>query len=82
MIAGLQDVEVLKQRVQVEVRPVDGGEGHSSDTKWEEEQNATVDKLDRRLLQHESDMLSADVARKREESLKASSKDYSGAGTD
>jgi hypothetical protein len=48
---------MLKQRVrELAVRPVDGGEGQSGDKKWEEELSATVDKLDKRLLQHESEM--------------------------
>jgi hypothetical protein len=38
------------------VRPVDGGEGHSGDRKWEEESSGTVDILDKRLLHHESDV--------------------------
>lgn len=72
-----------KQRVRLQaVRPVDGGEGQSGDTQWEEESSAAVDKPDRRLLQHESDMVLPAVAAKTEESLKASSMAYSGAGTE
>ena len=54
------------------VRPVDGGEGQSSDKQWEEELSATVDKLDKRLLQHESDMQLAEVASQTDESLRSS----------
>jgi hypothetical protein len=65
---------MLKQRVQeLAVRPLDGGEGQSSDKQWEEELSATVDRLDKRLLQHESDVLPAVVAPKPEETLKTSS---------
>lgn len=54
-VAALQDLETLKQRLRdLAVRPVDGGEGQSSDSLWEEELNATVHKLDERLMQHES----------------------------
>ncbi|PSN33342.1 SH3 domain-binding protein 5 [Blattella germanica] len=57
------DLETLKVRVrELAVRPVDGGEGQSSDKQWENELNATVDKLDKRLLQHESDMELAAIA--------------------
>jgi hypothetical protein len=65
---------MLKQRVrELAVRPVDGGEGQSGDKKWEEELSATVDKLDERLLQHESDMGLTTAAVETEKSLKASS---------
>jgi hypothetical protein len=65
---------MLKQRVQeLAVRPLDGGEGQSSDKQWEEELSATVDRLDKRLLQRESDILPAVVAPKPEETLKTSS---------
>jgi hypothetical protein len=52
------------------VRPVDGGEGQSSDTQWEEGPTATIDRPDKRLMQHESA-----VAGKIDESLKTSSVD-------
>jgi hypothetical protein len=65
---------MLKQRVrELAVRPVDGGEGQSGNKKWEEELSATVDKLDKRLQQHESDMGLTAVATETEKSLKASS---------
>jgi hypothetical protein len=65
---------MLKRRVrELAVRPVNGGEGQSGDKKWEEELSATVDKLDKRLLQHESDMGLTAVAAESENSLKASS---------
>ncbi|KAJ9585115.1 hypothetical protein L9F63_020545, partial [Diploptera punctata] len=58
-----EDLETLKKRVrELAVRPVDGGEGQSSDKQWEEELSATVDKLDKRLLQHESDMQSRSLS--------------------
>ena len=67
-IAALQDVETLKQRLrELAVRPVDGGEGQSSDSLWEEELTATVDRLDKKLMQQESA-----VAAKIDESLKTS----------
>jgi hypothetical protein len=52
------------------VRPVDGGEGQSSDSQWGEELTPTVDSVDKRLMQHESA-----VAAKIDESLKTSSVD-------
>jgi hypothetical protein len=65
---------MLKQRVrELAVWPVDGGKGQSSDRQWEEELSATVEKLDKRLLQHESDMALSAVAAKTDEPFKASS---------
>jgi hypothetical protein len=46
---------------------VDGGEGQSSDSQWEEELTATVHRLDEKLMQHESA-----VAAKIHEPLKTS----------
>ncbi|XP_069678062.1 SH3 domain-binding protein 5 homolog [Periplaneta americana] len=58
-----EDLETLKLRVrELAIRPVDGGEGQSSDRQWEEELSATVEKLDKRLQRHESDMELAAVA--------------------
>jgi flagellin-like hook-associated protein FlgL len=66
--AALQDIETLKQRLrELAVRPVEGGEGQSSDSQWEEELTAAVHKLDKRLMQHESA-----VAAKIDEPLKTS----------
>lgn len=67
-IAALQDIETLKQRLrELAVRPVDGGEGQSSDGLWEKELTAAVHRLDERLMQHESA-----VAAKIDEPLKTS----------
>lgn len=58
------------------VRPVDGGEGQSSDSQWEEELTATVDRLDKRLMQHESA-----VAAEIDECIKTTSVDQPGVST-
>lgn len=52
--ANENDLDELRQRVrELAVRPVNGGEGRSTDASWESELNATVDKLDHMMLMKE-----------------------------
>lgn len=51
------DLEVLRQKVKVlAVRPVEGGDGQQTQDVWENELNATVNKLDRLMMIRESEM--------------------------
>lgn len=48
------DVEALRRHVkQLAVRPMEGGDGQQTQDVWESELNATVDRLDRLLMQRE-----------------------------
>lgn len=65
-----EDLNELKQKFkELAVRPVDGGEGKSTDEVWESELKSTVDKLDHMMLMKEcSKELSEFAARKQESS--------------
>lgn len=50
-------VEQLRQHVKLlAVRPMEGGDGQQTQDVWETELNATVDRLDRLLMQRESEL--------------------------
>lgn len=52
------DLDDLKMKFkELAVRPVDGGEGRSTDESWESELRSAVDKLDRAMLMRELDDL-------------------------
>lgn len=65
-----EDLNELKQKFkELAVRPVDGGEGKSTDEVWESELKSTVDKLDHIMLMKEcSKELNEFAARKQESS--------------
>lgn len=67
------DLNELKQKFkELAVRPVEGGEGRSTDEVWESELKSTVDKLDHIMLMQEcSKELSDFAARKHENEMNA-----------
>lgn len=68
-----EDLEQLRQRVKtLAVRPVEGGDGQQEQDVWENELNATVDKLDHLMMMKECAAMTTKVQKQTENAVESS----------